>query len=162
MRFVSFNFCTRMVAVALLVASTCSAGLSHAHPDGNLAHVHRAHRLAASADATPAASDELRLVAAQAHMHVYLLGFEFTVPADDESDDDSSRGSELLVTRLVGDDFDVSLRAPAVDWGHTPDFVQLLALPIVDSCDCSSTAIALDSAPLCDSARHERTGVLRI
>jgi len=108
------------------------------------------------------ASAEFRMFAAQAHMHVYLLGFEFTVPAEVTSDYDSSPGSELVVMRVFGDDFDTSPNASATDWLATPSAAQPLAPAIAGPSDCGTTAIAVLSAPLCDSARHERTGVLRI
>jgi hypothetical protein len=161
MRFVSPNSCLRIVAVALLVASAFSAGLRHAHPGGNLAHDHHAGQSASAGEESPAPVDA-QLVAAESHLHVYLFGFEFTVPAKDESKDDSSQGAELLVTRLVGDDFDTSLDATANNWQHLPEIAQLLALPAPVSSDCAMTTIAVDSSPLCDSARRERTGVLRI
>jgi hypothetical protein len=161
MPFVSPNSCLRIVAVALLVASAFSAGLSHAHPGGNLSHDHHAGRSTPARDAEQTPADS-QLLSAESHMHVYLFGFEFTVPAKDESKEDSSRGAELLVARLVGDDFNTSLDSTPTEWQHLPDMAQLFALPAPVSSDCAMTAIAVACSPLCDSARHERTGVLRI
>ena len=158
---VSPNSCLRIVAVALLVASAFSAGLSHAHSGGNLSHDHHAGRLSSPGESQPAPVDS-QLLSAVSHMHVYLFNFEFTVPAKDEPKDDSTRPTELLVSRLVGDDFDTSLDSTPTDWQHLPDMAQLPALPVVVATDFAISAIAVESSPLCDSARHERTGVLRI
>lgn len=101
-------------------------------------------------------------MAAESHMHIYLFGFEFTVPAKNDSKDDSSPGADVLVARLVGDDFDVSFRAPASDWRNVPDLALLFEPPVAVSGDFAMAAIAVSEPHLCDSARHERTGVLRI
>ncbi len=178
MRFVSLDACTRIVAAALLVASAFSVGLRHAHPGGNLAHdhhvahnghthiAHDGHRHTAH-DHHPADSAAHFIVdAAQSHMHVYLLGFEFTVPTennqDDPSDRDSQGGTNLCVTRLAGADFDASSRAVVIDWLDTPDQDNALALPDLAPDECAMIAMAAIATPLCDSARRERTGVLRI
>jgi len=161
MLFASSNSCLRIVAVALLVASAFSAGLSHAHSGGNLSHDHHADRSTQTGGHSHAPADS-QLLSAISHMHVYLFGFEFTVPAKELPKDDSSQPTELLVSRLVGDDFDTSLDSTPTDWQHLPDLAQLLTVPVSVSSDCAMTAIAVESSPLCDSARHERTGVLRI
>jgi hypothetical protein len=161
MPFASSNSCLRIVAVALLVASAFSAGLSHAHSGGNLAHVHHSGLSTLSGHHSHAPAD-LQLLSAVSHMHVYLFGLEFTVPVKERSQDDASKRTELVVSRLVGDDFDTSLDATPTDWQQLPDMAQLVEQPIVVSSDCAMTAMAVDYLPLCDSARHERTGVLRI
>jgi hypothetical protein len=167
MRLVTLNSCTRIVAVALLVASAFSAGLRHAHPGGNLTHAHHAEDWASSGAvaslglAAPLPA-ELQLLAAEAHMHVYLFGFEFTVPTKDESKDHPSRSTEMLVARLVGDAFDVSLDSTANDWQAPLAAAPTLALSTTDAMVGAMTPIVANSPPLCDSARHERTGVLRI
>lgn len=97
------------------------------------------------------------------HMHIFLLGFQFTLPTQDSSTDEPARGGEhMLVVRLMGDDLtDSAARLPtggSVLPSEAPPASAILSA-IEPACSFSD---GRNSAPLCDAARHERTGVLRI
>ena len=95
-------------------------------------------------------------------MHISLLGFQFTFPAQDQEHDDStSSGEHMLVVRLIGDDVtDSAARVPtaAVVPHAAVDFVT--ALPIVTTPEMGALNRQA-SLPLCDTVRDERSGVLR-
>jgi hypothetical protein len=89
----------------------------------------------------------------QAHLHVSLFGIEFTLPVE-QDDDDSDEGQP---THLIA-------AAPTIALAPSPSHFIAWTLPILDFGEpvpiaptfrCK-TAVA---APLCDTARHERSGV---
>lgn len=90
-----------------------------------------------------------------AHMHVTLFGVEFTLPAE-SSDDDSHEGrATFLVTA-----------PPTIDANPASHFAWF-AQPVLDIVQTVQAApafrcITASAAPLCDAARHERSGVLLI
>jgi len=120
----------------------------HAHGGGNRPHDHRDH-------GHPADHDHRGAGESHAHVHFSLLGVGFTLPMESD-DDDSPRGgfTRLVAAPLVLDaDFAfqiVSLAQPILDIGEP--------LPTAPGFRC----IVVDTAPLCDSARRDRTGVLLI
>ena len=92
------------------------------------------------------------------HHHWKLLGFEFSMPCDDEDCDDD-RQTELVLGRSVGGASVVS------DGGNGPQGTHSIALP-----EPALEPVAIlvstfrknrltSSIPLCDSARLERSGV---
>jgi hypothetical protein len=82
-----------------------------------------------------------------------LFGIEFTLPVEGD-DDDSDEGQP---TYLIA-------AAPTIALGPAPAHFIAWALPVLDLCEAvqiaptfrCKTAVA---APLCDTARHERSGV---
>ncbi len=153
--------CTRLVAVALLVTAAFSTGMQHAHPGGLSPHDH--HGAAPLDLRQPTdAGDEPAWFAAPLHMHIFLLGFQFTLPAHDrEHEDSTGSGEQMLVVRLIGNDVtDSAARVPTAT---------VAALPVADFVAVFSAVTAPDLGvansqappPLCDAARHERSGVLR-
>ena len=134
-----------------LVAALLFAGLpawEHAHAGGNRTHDH-GHEHHGSGEP-------------HAHFHVTLFGIEFTLPVEsdgqDESDDndDSSAGkSTYLVSAPASPDAAQSSLplSPCLVLFDTAQVLQ--SLPTFHS----KTAVA---APLCDAARHERSGVLLV
>lgn len=153
--------CTRLVAVALLMTAAFSTGMQHAHPGGLSPHDHH--------DAVPLAMlqpsddcDEPAWFAAQVHMHIFLLGFQFTLPAQDQEHEDSTdSGEHMLVVRLIGDDVtDSAARLPVVSVA-APPAAEFEAVPLVAATPETEAANRQASFPLCDTARHERSGVLR-
>jgi hypothetical protein len=160
MRMRSVERCTRLVGVALLFTGGFSTGLQHAHSGGSTPHDHHA-RGTAAVDVQEPASDTASWMAAPLHMHFFLLGFQFTLPTQEESNSEPTPGEHMLVVRLMGDDLtDSAIRLPA-DTGNAPllaapaSMSLAPALPIVVTCNWQH------ASPLCDLARHERSGVLR-
>jgi len=151
---------TRLLAAALLVTAGFSAGMRHAHPGGDRWHDH--HDAGLVARSAHEAFDSVGWSAAPLHMHIFLLGFQFTMPAEEGSDHEPTAGSDHpVLVRLIGDDLsDSAARAPLatceVAARHT----------LIDS-DRQPVRLApfdpasFNSQPLCDAARHERSGVQR-
>ncbi len=146
---------TRLVGVALLVMAGFSTGLRHAHSGG---HQHD-HGIAGSRCVDGSFAS---WASAPLHMHVSLLGFQFTLPADESDDSDSEpRGDHPVLVRLIDDDLsDSATRAPLdeapASMGEFSSAVVIQRVPR-DQSRTSDT----HGWPLCDSARHERSGVLR-
>ena len=99
------------------------------------------------------------------HVHLRFFGFDLTIP--DSSDGDSDRGTRLVdeagtLVRIVDD--------PLPDHGRAMDWFGELALaiqlPCIGDVPTPVPILALPppvtSPPLCDAARHERSGVLLI
>jgi hypothetical protein len=154
--------CTRLVAVALLITAAFSTGMQHAHPGGLSPHNHHDAAPLTPTIAAVEVADEPVWLAAPVHMHIFLLGFEFTLPAQDQEHEHSTNsGEHMLVVRLIGDDLtDSATRVPtgAVLPQATLDIVA--ALPVATTPALSAVSRQA-SLPLCDTARHERSGVLR-
>jgi|GEM_PF-4768159 len=178
MRLKTLHTLSRFVTVALLIASALSAGIRDAHADGYSAHSHHrvlsnGHNLAHSCDRdcdghAHATQDSARvecdvaLAAVEAHMHIYLLGFEFTIPVEYPADDSTGVAPDNGVVRLVNQNIDATSRAANVD-NAAATFVPLIVM--APACVAGATAmtrLAVASPPLCAVARFERTGVLRI
>jgi hypothetical protein len=115
----------------------------HSHVHGDRPHSHHGHR-----------HHELDGISrSRAHLHVTLLGVDFTLPVPSDDDDQSAQGQP---TYVVG--------APVVvDVAHAaqPVFPVKPGPDLGEPCRCEpvfrcKTALA---APLCDTARHERSGV---
>lgn len=99
-----------------------------------------------------------------AHLHVTLLGFDFTLPEgqipfdDDVTDAESSRliqwlDREINVRSSKGSDFLIgNLLLDASD-----DIIKVNLIA-----DTETSEVTLASLPLCDAARCERSGVLLI
>ena len=111
----------------------------HAHPGGDRPHAHH---------------DEHHDGASHAHLHVTLFGFELTLPVDSED----NQSQEDQATWLIADWSTVEQQ------GHSP---AEFAVPALTICWCEEprqlvTALR-PKAPvttfLCDTARHERSGV---
>ena len=96
-------------------------------------------------------------------MHIFLLGFQFTLPTQESATDEPAGGGEhMLVVRLMGDDLtDSAARLPtggSVLPSDTAPNTAILSMiePAFCVAHCSSSSL------LCDAVRDERTGVLRI
>jgi hypothetical protein len=160
MRMRSMERCTRLVGVALLFTAGFSTGLQHAHPGGSTPHDHHVRGTATLAvqDHT---SDTAVWLAAPLHMHVFLLGFQFTLPTQEESNSEPTPGEHMLVVRLMGDDLtDSAVRLPA-DTGIAPLVAAPMSLPLAPVQPIVAPCNWQNASPLCDLARHERSGVLR-
>jgi hypothetical protein len=163
MRKLTVDRCTRLIGVALLVSAGFSAGMRHAHPGGGgWNHRHeRAPELLVASGAAPASS--AGWFSTPLHMHIFLLGFQFTLPADENSDDESAHSSDHpVVMRLVADDLDGSAARLPVGICHavaTP--APQADMNPTGAVDMFCRLTPLSALPLCESARHERSGVQR-
>jgi hypothetical protein len=154
---------TRLVGVALLVTAGFSTGLEHAHPGGLHPHDHHGGALRELANGSSSASEEATWFATPLHMHIFLLGFQFTLPTQESASDEPAGGGEhMLVVRLMGDDLTdpaprLPMRGSVMPTETAPNAAILATIePGSGLSNCRS------SAALCDTARHERSGVLRI
>jgi len=186
--------CLRLLLAALLVGGGFSLGMRHAHPGGDRAH-HRhglmeyvlAHHHAASHDhpvchghavdfdadlADDADHDREDLASASLHRHVFILGFEFTLPSSSQLPADSSEegsqdnpsvaGKDTLF-KLVSDDLpDGSAAVRSVEIASQVMPFSAPAAILVYRPSPLNGRMTPISRPLCDTARHERSGVLRI
>jgi hypothetical protein len=134
-------------AFAILVAG--APAWQHSHVAGDRPHTHSHHDLATHAH------DDHGIERPRPHLHVALFGIEFTLPIDSDDDDDDAGQSHATFLSAAPAGLDASLSfahfaasaQPMVDLGELPQ-----AAPTFRC----KTAIA---APLCDTARHERSGV---
>jgi hypothetical protein len=136
--------------VVLLALNTLLIGVparQHSHAAGDRPHSHghsQRHQ-----------HEQDGMGSSVAHMHVALFGVEFTLPA--ESSDDASH--EGHATFLVAS-------PPAIDANQASHFAHLVQ-PVLDvgqpvQAVATFRCITASVAPLCDTARHERSGVLLI
>jgi len=113
----------------------------HSHPGGDRPHYHHDH------------GHPDHEGTGLAHAHVTLFGVEFTIPAESSNDEsDESRATFLIAAPVIACEMShdcslVHLAQPILNAGEL--------IQIVPAFRCK-TAIA---APLCDTARHERSGV---
>ena len=167
-----------LVAASILLTNSGAPGVCHAHADGDRPHEHRAtkhhHHKHHHHGHSHAKRDRQSLKHAESptvcrcshsgrHLHISWFGLNFTLPSpsDENESTDGSHGSTQLVivrpfdvtaTAKPGEpSFGATLFALAAVQGADLS-IQVLALP-----DFSSTPIAV--ASLCDTARHERSGV---
>ncbi len=120
----------------------------HAHGD----HGNSSRRASASA-----------LIDSVTHFHVCWLGMEFSIPMSGEPDEREDKGGSARAA-VASAMHETLIVAPARS-PVTPVF-------LADACVGNSVTVSpgrrimrpfvITSAPLCDSARFERTGVLRI
>ncbi len=155
------NSYTRLLAAALLMMAGLSAGMRHAHQGGESAHDHEDanHRLA-MLGAQFASPGGAGWFSAPLHMHIFLLGFQFTVPAEEESgDSETDSGEHLVVVRILGDELSDSVaRVGAVveDFSATSPATDIVVVPATLP---EAPLERVRALPLCDNARHERSGV---
>ncbi|MBI3463274.1 MAG: hypothetical protein HY000_09475, partial [Planctomycetes bacterium] len=129
------------------------------HEHAALGHSHDHGGDSSSEHEIPAATIAVSNHVGYLHMHISVLGIDVTVPVSpgpNESNGDSGEHT-VVIAGLVGDSmppaqvrtaFDLGLVDARLDY-HGP------ALPFAPRFSCTP-AIA---APLCDIARHERSGV---
>ena len=91
-----------------------------------------------------------------AHTHVTLFGVDFTLPA--ESEDDASREDRCTFLGQTPSGIETDQSASRFSVVAEPEFDSGELLPTVPT----FRSIAASAAPLCDTARHERSGVLLI
>jgi hypothetical protein len=88
-----------------------------------------------------------------AHMHVTLFGIEFTLPIEGNGDDSRQGQATYLVEATAAPEIG---QAPPHPLPLTTLALESAPAPrAVPTFRCKAAA----AAPLCDSARHERSGV---
>lgn len=163
-----------MLLAITSVWGTCSPAMRHAHEGGGSGqgphaqvhhHSHQSHRdVPDPRTACPWGHDGARAIASdnEDHLHWVLLGFELTLPIDQSGQDpESSSGSEPTMVRLVEEPVAVLVAAwqsCGVDQAGVSAFVPGTGRVVSASLRWVNSIAAL---PLCDSARFERSGVLR-
>jgi len=158
----SSNRWIRLLAAALIVTAGLSAAQRHAHSGGDRSHRHHG-------DAADIAASELAgerptgWFAAPLHMHVFLLGFQFMLPAGQESNNEpAADGDHMVVVKLAGDNVSAaSARAPADEAHLAADISASMVIATCAPAPALVQSVMNCTAPLCDSARHERSGVQR-
>jgi hypothetical protein len=139
---------------------------SHRHNGGANDEDHNDGRvLLANGDSRQVGSERSPVVLCSlvVHLHWSLLGVDFSVPVSDgdRSDNGSSSGDPVVV-RLVD-----SVPTPALERDRSVncDSVTVQHSGLAADVDQASSLTPVGptpSAPLCDRARHERSGVLLI
>jgi hypothetical protein len=153
---------TRLLVAVLLLMAGSSAGMRHAHPGGSGAHHHDSQDVELLASAFPATGGNAAWFAAPLHMHIYVLGFQFTVPAEESADDEPAQhGQQLVVQRIVANSLcDAAMRTLPAGGQASPALLTSATVPAeVEPPPCRLTPIS--ALPLCDTARHARSGVQR-
>ena len=97
------------------------------------------------------------------HLHWSLWGVDYSVPvSEDDQPDDAKNAAEPVVVRLVD-----SVPMPVLEnngWSSRSSVAVSQAgldLPVVQTVSLATPGLA-QSAPLCDRARRERSGVLLV
>jgi hypothetical protein len=150
---------TQCFIAVVLAVSTLFIGMparqhSHAAGDRPHSHLHARHVHAHHGHDHEHVHDGVE--SSYAHVHVTLFGVDFTLPAD--SDDDKNHDARCT---FLG-------QAPSgVEMDQSNSHSSLVADPVMDagrplSIVPTFRSIAAAAAPLCDTARHERSGVLLI
>lgn len=139
---------------AWLIAGVLSTGVpawQHAHAASEPSHGHthghthgRDHR-----------HDQDGMGECHSHLHFWLLGVLFTVPVQsDDSDSNQEQTTFLVASPTVIDAAQpLHLVCPVLSISHVAE--PALFVP-------SFRCIAAAAPPLCDAARHERSGVLLV
>jgi hypothetical protein len=159
-----------LAALMLLATSVTSSTYVHGHSGGNLSHQHDKSGCTLSRSFAPVAflggyNNDVSLSAVDVHRHgcLMLLGTITYQPMSGEpccSHEKSPSGREMIVT--------VSAAQGVRTWskGLTVDHSGLASLAVFSiGCICESKqhetlcAGAAPASPLCDRARHERSGV---
>lgn len=156
-----------------MLSGIAAHGYGHSHAEGGVAHTHGAsgahheghchgecHHDHHDGDSIVSAFD----AAALFHGHFSLLGFEFSTPASDGSDSNNELGAGLFALLSSGKS------AASLLAGHLTPEGSIYLLRDAPALSCAVEAEAeslsenpqLEAPPLCDRARFERTGVLRI
>jgi hypothetical protein len=155
----------------LLATSVTSSTYVHGHSGGNLSHQHDGHDWALSYSTVPTAFHEghdshMLLSAADVHRHgcVVLLGAIAYQPVSDKSSSSHEKlpcSWETLAVVSAAHNVRTLSKSLAVD--HF-GLVSIADVAIGFVCEskqpaslCAGAALA---SPLCDRARHERSGVL--
>jgi hypothetical protein len=150
----------RAIAVRLLLAALISItgsgtpAIRHAHAEDNVQHAHRhtakhSHRHRGHDHKALASSHDR-------HLHVALLGFQLTMPClphGNNSDDDCSPVLASLIQHPVASGGNTITNVLAV--AEVPCDTFTAVVPIVTHFQCAPSI----EHPLCDTARHERSGV---
>ncbi len=160
--------------VGVLCASVLGSGCAHAHQ-----HAHRSgpedHGHHGAAQAHPASlghshGDEHSVgghvhANAAAHTHVSLFGFQVHLPepvCPSDSPHDSSSDCVLLCFELPALPTSHRHDASAGHSGQSASVFSSVAAALPSDADASRSPRSRCAPPLCDVARHERTGVLLI
>lgn len=101
------------------------------------------------------------LVPTTSHIHVWLLGFEFTFPVEPSPQGDQEGQRESLIS-LAEREFVPPVTAPQLDDGSFNAWTPVIIVRTGDKLMIASVHRHRDgpfSQLLCDSARHERSGV---
>ncbi len=170
----SWRTLTTLLQAAILLAVTIAPpGIRHAHSTGGTVGGHHRHELAeghghvhdsrrphgSHDDSSNAEIGE----SSAWHLHIHLLGFDFTLPQPvSNSSGSESPGNPRLVALALGQDV-------LSDQAALPDPVKCCESPSMHASplfDAAPLQVVLQSdppvtcTPLCDRARRERTGVL--
>jgi hypothetical protein len=173
------NTAVRLVLSAALLASAgATPGIQHSHEGGNRPHHHTAkvehshshsyhhhehsHHEHSHVAAAPIREAAFEISNCFRHLHVFWLGMELTFPSPASPNDQNSASdgrTQFVATSLLGNSAvsQQTHRAPDALLTpiatHGPD--SIVTVPI--SGRFSNTPAAV--TPLCDTARHERSGV---
>ncbi len=151
----------------MLLAGLVPPGYRHAHADGQVAHRHAGHghdRTGGHHDQSPDhhPSHDVRLSAgAVAHDHLVFLYFDMALPASDGGGSDPNTdlaNDSLYVVRLTGDCL------PRADTARDTSIIDVSASEgALAEATCTlgkrGTRPRPNAVLLCDTARHERSGV---
>jgi hypothetical protein len=152
------------LATSLLLANGASPALRHTHAGGGVPHTHEAESPADHGHAHPHSHPHVfPLTDGCSHVHFSLFGIEFMSlprPADDEDDSDA-RQPQLALSPLSAGCVPGDLPGPrlsAVAFAIADDEFAL-TLPVSRHFADGFASLPRIAAPLCDTARHERSGV---
>lgn len=152
------------LAAILAVTSLSPMGLQHSHHGGGVQHAAHVfltdrHQHAGHAHAHHDLEHDSELLpGATAHTHAWLLGFEITLPPGSGSDDEDDSDDVVLIR--------IERQSTAPDNGWIDHWPAIFPAGHVLPADTDPDAYVPEhvitpvvSVRLCDTARHERSGV---
>lgn len=163
-----------LLSTTMLVWSMSPPAVRHAHEGGSdLSHHHDAAHGTHDADGTHHNHDggnrrSLTVVSdviadETSHLHFHWLGFRLTLPGDDSptKTGDEPNSSKLLVIRSGRTPLPQFHSGGRLDKLLTPLCLNAAARDIAAMCPAVvGSLLSVATQPLCDRARHERSGVL--
>ena len=95
-------------------------------------------------------------------MHIFLWGFQFTLPAEEPSHGDEHLGERPMMMHLASHDLaDSAARLPIATCHDMPAGTAQFDASVVPVAERLMRRPRLEiSGPLCESVRYERSGVL--
>jgi hypothetical protein len=150
---------TKRLTAVFLTVSTLLIGVparQHSHAVGDRPHSHDHAHCGHTEDGQSHQHQHNGVGSSVAHVHVTLFGVDFTLPAD--SDDDENHDARCTFFGPAPN---------AIELDQSASDFSAVAEPVFDAGEplamvLTFRSIAASAAPLCDTARHERSGVLLI
>lgn len=149
-----------LMALAVVLTALPATGVRHSHSGGEQAHSHGGHAHHEHAEHDHSQQDSEILTDNTVHAHTSWLGFDLGRQRDDEDEKKSDPQESLFVVQFI----EQAVTHSVVCCTFWPDLAQVDCLVWKAAVDDRHGQLfyrteAAPPTPLCDAARHERSGV---